>query len=192
MPGTLSGRSEPHPGQTGAKTLILLQGAGRVRFTGRMGMLKRMRTVAGGGLVLVAALGLAAGCGDDTDAASDSTDKTATVQTAAPSPTASSELPDGFPADDVPLLDETIVNVVDGGANGQFAWSVVMRSTRAVDDLSDEVRKDFAGAGYQTDQSSDLADVAVMKFTSAEYVVGVTVARTSDKVSITYLVKNAG
>ena len=157
-----------------------------------MGMLKRMRTVAGGGLVLVAALGLAAGCGDDTDAASDSTDKTATVQTAAPSPTASSELPDGFPADDVPLLDETIVNVVDGGANGQFAWSVVMRSTRAVDDLSDEVRKDFAGAGYQTDQSSDLADVAVMKFTSAEYVVGVTVARTSDKVSITYLVKNAG
>ena len=145
-------------------------------------------------LTLVAGLGSLAACGDGGGMTTTSTGgKTEVTQ---PSPTGATSgattghgLPEDFPKD-IPLVDETVANGVKGAEGGPFAWSVVMTSSRAVADLSKEVTGDFATAGYSTDRTNDLADVSIHQFSNASYDVGVTIARTGDGVTITYLVKN--
>jgi len=156
----------------------------------------RLRAVVGA-VALAAGLGTLAACGSsggttvsdkDTKVTVDK-DK-ATVQTSEGTATVGQGIPDGFPQDKVPLLGEKVLNGVKGSDGGPFAWSVVMTSTRAITDLSADVTKDFTDAGYQTAQASELGDVSIHKFTDDTYEVGVTIARTGDGVTITYLVKN--
>jgi len=162
-----------------------------------MTSLLRTRAVAGTFVALVG-LGTLAACGDGGGGATVSTkdakvkvdDDKVTVETSEGTASVGRGLPDGFPEDAIPLADEKVVNGVKGTDGGPFAWSVVMTSERAVGDLSGEITKDFAGAGYKSDQSSELGDVSVHQFSNGTYEVGVTVARTGDGVTITYLVKN--
>jgi hypothetical protein len=154
----------------------------------------RRRALAGT-FALVAALGTVSACGDGGGtpvAGDDSTATTAGTPTTATSPstTVGQGLPEGFPEDEVPLLDEKVVNGVKGSDGGPFAWSVVMTSTRSVEDLSAEVVKDYAAAGYKSDESTELGDVSIHRFSSSSYQVGVTIARTGDGITITYLVKD--
>lgn len=160
-----------------------------------------------GAVVLVAGLGAAAGCGDDktgdtrtgvtkgSDKVSADTDTDTgdvTVDTQAGTFTAGKDLPEGFPTDDVPLVDEQVLSGVKGGADSSIAWSVVLTTSRAVDDVTAEVKKAFADAGYQAGQGSNLGDVSVLSFKGDTYDVGVTAARTDGGVTVTYVVKNAG
>ncbi|RNM12733.1 hypothetical protein EFL26_19290 [Nocardioides pocheonensis] len=113
-----------------------------------------------------------------------------TVQTSEGTATIGQGLPDGFPKGDIPLLDEKVVNGVKGADGGPFAWSVVMTSARPIDDLSKQVTQAFGAAGYTAARANELGDVSIHQFTNATYDVGVTIARTGDGVTITYLVKN--
>lgn len=153
------------------------------------------------GLVLVAGLGTLAACGSDDktgstagDGASASGPPDATTTTA---PSASTDvtpaegLPDGFPTGDVPLLDEPVLTGSAGGPDGEFAWSVVQQSARAVSDVSADVRKAYAAAGYTAAPGNELGDLSVMQFKGTKYDVGVTAARTEGHVVITYVVRNA-
>lgn len=156
----------------------------------------RLRALAGT-FVLVAGLATLAACGDDggttvstKDGKVKVDDNKVTVETSEGTATFGKGLPEGFPKDKVPLVDEKVVNGVKGSAGGPFAWSVVMTSSRAVDALSAEVAKDFAAAGYQADKSTEMGDVSIHQFTNDTYEVGVTIARTGDGVTLTYLVKN--
>jgi hypothetical protein len=156
----------------------------------------RLRVLAGT-FVLLAGLGPLAGCGDDggtTVSTKDGKVKVdqdkVTVETSEGTATIGNDLPEGFPKDDVPLVDQKVVSGVKGSAGGPFAWSVVMTSTKAVEALTTEVTKGFGDAGYSTGQSTDLGDVSIRQFTNDRYDVGVTIARTGDGVTITYLVKN--
>src|SRR5215207_5923779 len=96
----------------------------RVRLTGRMSHLTRVRALAGT-VVLIAGLGTAAGCGDDGttgvtkdgDKVSVTDEDEVTVDTDDGSVTAGQGLPDGFPSDDVPLLDEKVANGARGEAD---------------------------------------------------------------------------
>jgi hypothetical protein len=152
-----------------------------------------------GALVLVAGLTAVAGCGGGDDrtgvAGSDagSSPKTADATTTTPTvPAATEGLPAGFPVADVPLLDEKVLTGSTGGPDGEFAWSVVLQSSRAVSDLSAEVRKEFTAAGYKGGPANELGDLSVMKFTGPKYEVGVTAARSLDMVAITYVVRDLG
>ena len=156
----------------------------------------RLRVLAGTA-VLVAGLGTTSACGDGGGATSTGPGGTSTAArtpTVTPSatPTVGQGLPEGFPTGQVPLVHETVLNGVKGAPGGPFAWSVVMTSSRSVDDLSAQVVKDYAGAGYRSDRSAELGDVSIHQFSSAAYQVGVTIARTGDGITITYLVKDKG
>lgn len=144
--------------------------------------------------VLVASAGSLTACGDSTSVTTKDTkvkvDKNkVTVQTSEGTATIGQGLPDGFPKGDVPLLGEKVVNGVKGADGGPFLWSVVMTSARPVDDLSKQVTHDFGAAGYTAARANELGDVSIHEFTNATYDVGVTIARTGDGVTITYLVK---
>lgn len=146
--------------------------------------------------VLVAGLGTLAACGDaggTTAPSKVATVPSTSVSTISPSSTVSpagQRLPDGFPKDSVPLLDERVVGGSKGDPGGSVAWSVAMTSSRSIDDLSAEVEKDYAAAGYAPRQSTVMGDVSIHRFTNGTYDVGVTIARTGDGITITYLVKN--
>jgi hypothetical protein len=160
-------------------------------------------------VVLATGLGATAGCGGGDDrtgvAGSDAgtsrgtspgaADATKDSTTTPPTPTvpaATEGLPAGFPVADVPLLDEKVLTGSTGGPDGEFAWSVVLQSSRAVSDVSADVRKQFAAAGYKTGPTSEVGDLSIMKFTGPRYEVGVTAARSDGMVAITYVVSDLG
>jgi hypothetical protein len=158
----------------------------------------RLRSLAGA-LVLLAGLSTVAACGDSGGTTVSTKDGKVkvdhdkiTVETSEGTATIGKGLPEGFPKDDVPLLDEDVLSGVRGTSGGPFAWSVVMKTSRSVEDVTAEVKKDFADAGYTEGQGTAMGDVAVLQFTSAKYDVGVTAARTSGEVTISYVVKDAG
>jgi hypothetical protein len=148
-------------------------------------------------LVLVGGFGMLAGCGDDdkigsTTADKPSADVSASASTDVPHITASEGLPEGFPSDDVPLLHEKVLTGSAGGPDGEFDWSVVLESSRAVSDVAANLRKDFADAGYTAGPGNEFGDLSVMQFKGAKYDVAVTAARSESHVIITYVVKDAG
>ena len=148
-------------------------------------------------LVVVAGL---TGCGSAADAARGKAEDKVSVNTDQAeagagtdqgSAIASKALPDGFPAHAVPLIDATVVTGSKGAPDGQYAWSVVMQTQRAIDDVAAEVEKDFAAAGYRTRQAHQMGDVTIMQFADSRYRVGVTVTRTGGTVTVTYVVRDA-
>jgi hypothetical protein len=160
-----------------------------------MGQSRRMRAGAGT-LALVACLATLTACGDGGSTADSSaqgkvltgTDDSDAPASASDTVTAGQDVPDGFP-DDVPLLDATVVAGTQGAPGGDFAWSVVVQTPRAIDDVTAEVTKSFRGAGYTAGQANEMGDVTILEFTSPEHVVSVTAARTGANVTMTYLVK---
>jgi hypothetical protein len=68
----------------------------------------------------------------------------------------------------------------------------VLQSSRAVSQVSADVRKDFADAGYTAGPGNEVGDLSVMQFTGPKYDVGVTAARTEGRVVITYVVRDVG
>jgi len=164
-------------------------------------------------LVLVGGLGTLAGCGDDDKTGTAAADKPSSAASAGastdaptaaasagggdtdstdvPHITASEGLPEGFPGDDVPLLHEKVLTGSAGGPDGEFDWSVVLESSRAVSDVAANVRKDFTDAGYTAGPGNELGDLSVMQFKGSKYDVAVTAARTEGHVIVTYVVKNA-
>jgi hypothetical protein len=157
----------------------------------------RLRALAGA-VVLLAALTTVAGCGDDKTVVTkddgkvsvDSDDGKVTVDTDEGSITSGVGLPDGFP-EDVPLIDEKVITGAKGGPDGQFAWSVAMQTTRAIDSVTTEVKKDFADAGYTSGPGTEVGDISILQFTGDKYDVSVTAARTDDTVTVTYVVRDA-
>ena len=145
---------------------------------------------------LVCGLSGVAACGDSTASTESATGATVEPDAATDAPTSaaavdSKDLPEGFPSGDVPLLDETVLNATQGKAGGPFAWSVVMQSSRSVEDLSEEVQKDYASWRTNKGTGTSLGDVSILHFADARYDVGVTIARTGGNVTITYVVKDA-
>lgn len=158
----------------------------------------RPRVVAGA-VTLAAGLSLLTGCGDDAKTVVDTPDSTVAVEdgtvkveTDEGTATVGQDLPEGFPADEIPLLGEKVVTGVQGQPDGQFAWSVTMQSSRAIDDLEAEVKEDFADAGYSEAESVTMGDASILQFSNDSYDVGVTIARTGSSVGINYVVTDAG
>jgi hypothetical protein len=67
---------------------------------------------------------------------------------------------------------------------------VVPPRSRAVNEVSAEVREDFTDAGSPAEPGTEMGDLSVMQFTGPKYEVGVTAARTEGHVVITYVVRD--
>jgi len=157
----------------------------------------RLRAIAGA-VALLAGFMTLTGCGDDGKAASSGTgskvkvdDDNVAVESSGGTATIGKGLPDGFPSADIPLVDESVLSGTKGGAGGAYAWSVVMQSSRSVDALAAEVKKDYASWKSADGTGASLGDVSILHFVNHTYEVGVTIARTGSNVTITYIVKDA-
>jgi hypothetical protein len=169
-----------------------------------MSHLRRVRVLVGA-VVLAVGLGALAACGGDDTTGTTAADTLPADSGTSPSadgdadqpesasaavPSATEGLPDGFPSDDVPLLDEKVLTGSAGGPDGEFAWSVVQQSSRGVSQVAAEVRKDYTEAGYTAGPGNEMGDLSIMQFTGPKYEVGVTAARTEGHVVITYVVRD--
>ena len=148
--------------------------------------------------VLAASLTLT-GCGGKTVTTSDGSKvhvdgngDSATIKTDDGEISVGKGLPDGFPKDDVPVIDATIIGGSKGAAGGPFAWSVVVQADGDATDVFGEVKSKLEGAGFTSGQGMDMGEVHTGQFTSAKYDVSVNVAKTGDKVTVTYLVRLPG
>jgi len=157
----------------------------------------RLRAVAGA-VALLAGFATLSGCGDDGTTVSSGSgskvtvdDDKVTVESSDGTATIGMGLPDGFPTDDIPLVDESVLSGTKGSAGGPYAWSVVMQSSRSVDALAAEVKQDYASWKSADGTGTSLGDVSILHFVNDTYEVGVTVARTGSNVTITYVVKDA-
>lgn len=161
-------------------------------------MTSQVRNIAATGL-LVASLVLT-GCGSEKTVTTSDGSKVkvdadgdgATIKTDDGEISVGQGLPDGFPEDDIPVIDAKVIGGAKGTDGGPYAWSVVMQQDGDVGEIFDEAEKKLLAAGYTAGQGMDMNDVRTGQFTSDKYDVGVNVAKTGDAVTITYAVRLAG
>ncbi|RNL81401.1 hypothetical protein EFL95_03450 [Nocardioides marmorisolisilvae] len=145
--------------------------------------------------LLVASLALT-GCGGKTVTTSDGSKvhvdgngDGATIKTDDGEITVGKGLPDGFPKDDVPVVDGTIIGGSKGTDTGPYAWSVVVQSDGDASDVFGDAKSKLEGAGFTAGQNMDMGEVHTGQFTSAKYEVSVNAAKTGSTVTVTYLVR---
>jgi len=157
-------------------------------------MTSTVRNLSATGL-LVASLMLT-GCGGKTVTTSDGSKvhvdgngDSATIKTDDGEITVGKGLPDGFPKDEVPVVDGKIIGGSKGTAGGPYAWSVVLQADGDAADVFADVKSELEGAGFTGGQAMDMGEVHTGQFTSSQWGVSVNVAKTGDAVTVTYLVR---
>src|SRR5690348_17631597 len=75
-------------------------------------------------------------------------------------------LPDGFPKDEVPVIDGTIIGGSKGTSGGPFAWSVVIQKDGDATEIFDDASSKLKDAGYTSGQDMNMNDVHTGLFTS--------------------------
>jgi hypothetical protein len=101
-------------------------------------------------------------------------------------------LPTGFPTDEIPLLDATVVTGAAGEPGSRYAWSVVMQPDGDIRQIAREAGKKLEDAGYRRGPGTDLDSLQVERYANDKYQVGVTVVKTGDGNTVTYVVSNKG
>ena len=147
--------------------------------------------------LVIAGLGLS-GCGDDetvtmpdgSKVSADSDGKSATIKTGDGEITVGKGLPDGFPAEDVPVIDGEIVGGAKGVDGGPYAWSVILKAKGETGDVFAELSEKLKNTGFTADRSMQMGTVSTGMFKSDKYEVSVNAAKADDGVSVTYLVRN--
>jgi hypothetical protein len=148
--------------------------------------------------LMVAGLGLS-GCGDDKTVtmpdgskfSADSDGKSATISTDDGQVTAGKGLPDGFPAEDVPVVEGDIVGGAKGVDGGPYAWSVILKAKGETVDVFAELSEKLKNVGFTAARSMQMGSVSTGSFTNDKYEVSVNAAKVDDAVNVTYLVRNA-
>ena len=148
----------------------------------------------------VLALGIT-GCGgsegaDGSSPSADATDRVSiSTPTAIPTVTVSppgkvkvtAGLPAGFPAA-VPLYDARIIAGAPGEPGAPFDWSVVLQPTGDPAAIADAAAKLLENAGFTAGNGIAQPRLQVLQYSDSAYVVGVTVAKTGDGITMTYTV----
>lgn len=165
-----------------------------------------MRISAAAPAVFAACL-LVGGCGGDDDPARASSGDvptalgtpTVTVSSPAGSPVTSPPaspgrikvvpgLPESFPADDVPLYDATVIAGSTGEPTAPYDWSVVLQPAGPPKVIAEAAGDLLEDAGFTEGAGSDLPRLQVRQYSNSDYEVGLTVTRTGDGNTMTYLV----
>lgn len=151
------------------------------------------------GLTAGVVLGLLlAGCGGEGDAPEAGNDGsggiTVSTPTAVPTVTVSpgkvkvtEGLPPGFP-DDIPLYDAPVLAGTAGEPGSRFDWSVVLQPSSEPSVVARAAAALFEDAGFTAGAAVDQPTLQVLEYSNASYVVGVTVVKTGDGITMTYTV----
>lgn len=100
------------------------------------------------------------------------------------------DLPEGFPVDEVPLIDGDIAFGTQAGG----AYSVTVESDESdLDDVYDEVAEDLSDAGFDEGAKQELGEVIAGNFENDDWIVGIAVVTdaVSDGSVVTYSVTRA-
>lgn len=149
-------------------------------------------------VLLTASLALT-GCGSDTKTVKlgdGSTVKVdgdgnggATIKTKDGTITAGKGLPDGYPKDEVPVVDGTIVGASNN--TGAYAYSVLVQTKGTPAEVMAAVTAKLTGAGMTKGEGNEMGSVSIAQFSSDKYEVAVTVAAAEGNTIATYAIKNA-
>ncbi|RNL62070.1 hypothetical protein EFK50_09615 [Nocardioides marmoriginsengisoli] len=148
-------------------------------------------------VLVVAGLGLA-GCGDDetvtmpdgTKVSADSDGKSASIKTDEGTITVGKGLPEGFPSDDVPVVDGKVIGGAKGTEGGPYAWSVILQAEGSAEDVFTQISEKLKNAGFSSDEGMQMGSVYTGSFKGEKYEVSVNAAKVADGISVTYLVRD--
>lgn len=104
----------------------------------------------------------------------------------------SAELPDGFPEDDVPLVDGEIVQGLAVDQGGDAGYSVSMEVDGSVAEVYDEVKALLEDAGFTSSLDSSGQGFATAAYDDGTWTVLVNVGEIGDTSSVTYTVAKSG
>ncbi len=104
----------------------------------------------------------------------------------------SAELPDGFPEDDVPLVDGTIVQGLAVDQGGEAGYSVTLEVDGSVKEVYEEVKGLLEDAGFTSSLDSSGQGFATAGYDDGTWTVLVNVGEIGDTSSVTYTVATSG
>jgi hypothetical protein len=148
---------------------------------------------------LVLGLGLT-GCGSDDKSVTTPDGSKVTVDGDGDSVTIKSDdgettigkgLPDGFPSEDVPVIDAKIIGGAKGAAGGPYTWSVILQADGDATEVFDEISSKLTTAGFTAGRGIGTDKVHTGQFTGPKYDVSVNAAEGDSGVNVTYLVRDA-
>lgn len=100
----------------------------------------------------------------------------------------SRELPEGFPADEVPMIDGEILASSRIAENDEEVWSVTLLAGSSVDDAFTEARDGLTGAGFEETHAVDTNAYRSATLEGDDFRVQLTAAEGSDGTSLSYMV----
>ena len=122
----------------------------------------------------------------DVDVDGDVDDEEVTVTTDEGSFASSSELPQGFPSGDVPLIDGEVTLGMDAAGQG---YTVVIETDTTADNGLSRIANDLTQAGFSKRNDASIADILV--FESSQWTVSVSAADGAQGTLFSYLVSAA-
>ncbi|MEG9227529.1 hypothetical protein [Aeromicrobium sp. Sec7.5] len=104
----------------------------------------------------------------------------------------SAELPDGFPEDDVPIVEGTIVQGVAVDQDGSAGFSVTLEVDGSVAEVYDEAKGLLEDAGFTSSLDSSGQGFATAGYDDGTWTVLVNVGEIGDTSSVSYTVAKSG
>ena len=104
-----------------------------------------------------------------------------------------SRLPEGFPAQEIPVVDGDIRSGSRGKAGGPYAYSVIVRvrGTSATEVMAG-ITAQLTGVGFTAAASPGTDTISASSFSGPRYDVGVNVIRAEGTTTVTYVVVRKG
>jgi hypothetical protein len=97
------------------------------------------------------------------------------------------DLPEGFPEDDIPLVEGEVLLAMGGEGQG---WQVSLAVDSSAEDAMAEARGLLEGAGFSVDEEAVMGEMSTATFSSDAYNVYVTAAEADGQTSLIYAIEN--
>lgn len=96
------------------------------------------------------------------------------------------DLPEGFPEDDIPLVDGDVLLAMGGEGQG---WQVSIAVDAGAEDAMAEARGLLEGAGFTVDEEAVMGDMTTATFSSDGYNVYLTAAEAEGQTTVIYSIE---
>ncbi|MET3961777.1 hypothetical protein ABIE44_001711 [Marmoricola sp. OAE513] len=101
-------------------------------------------------------------------------------------------LPDGFPKDEIPIVDGDVVGGTKGNAAGPYSYTVLLQlDSGSPASVMADITRSLKAKGFAATPGMSVDQMSTAIFRSSKYEVGVNVVRADSKISVTYVVKRA-
>ena len=97
------------------------------------------------------------------------------------------DLPEGFPEDDIPLVEGDVLLAMGGEGQG---WQVSLAVDSSAEDAMAEARGLLEGAGFSVDEEAVMGEMSTATLSSDAYNIYVTAAEADGQTSLIYAIEN--